>query len=302
MRPNRKFEAQPLNLAFARRCLREPLALLRPQKMYDNPFGHPVPAIVLAGQRPGKDPLAVWAGAPFKAAIEVDGRSMIERVCSALLSSPWIGEIYILTQQPDQLRPALGPLRDQSRLHFVVSAATISDSLISALSDGALATPVLVTTADHALLTPEIISQFLNRSKPPLADVTVALVEKRTVLRRYPGNKRTWLKFRDGWFTGANLFCFKTREAMAGLRFWRAIEQDRKKGWKLAAAFGPVVLFQFLLRRLTLQRAFLKAGKVIGIDVAPVVLDSAEAAIDVDKPEDHRIAELILKARTIQGR
>lgn len=271
-------------------------------KVFDNPFGHPVPAIVLAGRRPGKDPLAVWAGAPFKAAIAIDGRSMIERVCAALLSSAWIGDIYILAQEPEALRPALGPLRDQSRLHFVTTAASISDGLISALSEGGLALPVLVTTADHPLLTPAIIEQFLARSKPPLADATVALVEKKTLLRRYPGNKRTWLKFSDGWYTGANLFCFKSRACLDALRFWRTIEQDRKKGWKLAAAFGPVVLIQFLLRRLTLQRAFLKAGRVIGCDVAAVVLDHPEAAIDVDKPDDHRLAEIILKARAVQAR
>lgn len=267
----------------------------------ENPFGRPIPAIVLAGRRPGPDAMALWAGAPYKAAIPVDGRPMLERVCGALLSSSLIGDIYILSQDPAALRPALGPLRDQSRLHLVISGTSISDGILAALSDGGLSTPLLVTTADHALLTPAMIKQFLVRSQPPQVDVTVALVERRTLLRRYPANKRTWLKFRNGWFTGANLFCLKSRDAIIGLKFWRSIEQDRKKGWRLAAAFGPVVLIQFVLRRLTLERAFFQCDKAIGIAVAPAVLDIPEAAIDVDKPADHQLAEIILKARALQG-
>jgi hypothetical protein len=50
---------------------------------------------------------------------------------------------------------------------------------------------------------------------------------------------------------------------------------------------------------LTPARAFGYMSKRLGLKVAPVFLPFAEAAIDVDKPSDHALAERILKKRQL---
>ena len=46
-----------------------------------------------------------------------------------------------------------------------------------------------------------------------------------------------------------------------------------------------------------LDGAVRRLGNRLGVHVRAVVLDQPEAAVDVDKPSDHALAEAILKAR-----
>lgn len=254
-------------------------------------------ALLLAGQRPGIDPLAVHFGETWKALVPVGGEPMLSRVARTLLASPSIDRIVVLAQSPEALtaRPDTTWLASESRVTFATSVASISQS-VSDVAGGAAPWPVLVTTADHALLTPAMVEDFIADARG--ADIAVALVERRSLLARYPGNRRTWLKFRGGAYSGANLFALTNERSRAALELWAGVEQDRKKGWKLVAAFGPWLLLRALTRTITLQSGLAAAGRRLGLSARAVVLPQAEAAIDVDKPADHKLAEAILTARS----
>ena len=119
-------------------------------------------AIVLAGERPGGDPLARHFGSPSKAAIPIAGVSMIRRVVETLRSVPQIGRIVILAQdraavfQGDAAELCLDP-----RVEYAESGKGIASSIAAAMLPGTIGWPVLVTTADHALLTPAMVIEFL---------------------------------------------------------------------------------------------------------------------------------------------
>ena len=140
-----------------------------------------------------------------------------------------------------------------------------------------------------------MITQFVKRAAG--ADVGVALVERRTLEAAYPGNKRTWLPFRGGAYSGANLFWLGSPASLEALAVWRRIEQQRKKARAVLGAFGWALALQIALRWLTLDQAITRAGKRLGIKARAVVLPFAEACIDVDKPSDHAMAEGILRQR-----
>jgi GTP:adenosylcobinamide-phosphate guanylyltransferase len=57
-------------------------------------------AIVLAGQRPGIDPLAAHFGTEWKAMVSVAGEAMLTHVVRSLRASPEITRIIILAQKP----------------------------------------------------------------------------------------------------------------------------------------------------------------------------------------------------------
>ena len=113
----------------------------------------------------------------------------------------------------------------------------------------------------------------------------------------YPETRRTWLKFGDGHFSGANLFAFRNARVEAALRLWSDVEKDRKKGLKLVSRFGPLLLIRALTRTIALPEALARAGIGLGVLARAVVLRDPEAAIDVDKPGDHELAERILWKR-----
>jgi len=113
----------------------------------------------------------------------------------------------------------------------------------------------------------------------------------------YPSTTRTYLRFRDGGYSGANLFAFRSQQAHRAAEFWVKAESFRKQPWKLARAFGPMTLLLFALRRLRFEAALERASRAIGCRIRAVLLPFAEAAIDVDRPSDLALAEEILSAR-----
>lgn len=253
-------------------------------------------AILLAGQRPGVDPLAEAFGETWKALIKVGGEAMLSRVAKALLDSPSVGRIVVLAQNPDALteRSDTEWLEYEPRVSFATSHESISNS-VKATAGEAAPWPVLVTTADHALLTPLMVEDFLYQIGD--ADVAAAVVERATILAGYPQSKRTWLRFRGGAYSGANLFALTGPKAAAALDLWAGIERERKKGWKIVGALGPGLLIGAATGMLTLNQAMRRASERLGIEAKAVVLSIAEAAIDVDKVSDHELAEAILAKR-----
>jgi GTP:adenosylcobinamide-phosphate guanylyltransferase len=258
-------------------------------------------ALVLAGQRPGVDRLAAHFGRAAKALIPVAGEPMLGRVLRALAAADGIARIIVLAQDAPALLAdsALGDIAADPRIVARVSGRTISGSVRAAIADPAIGLPVLVTTADNVMLTPETIAEFLGAAGG--SDVGVAMVERTRLEAAVGPNRRTWLTFRDGAFTGANLFALTGPAAANALRFWERVEQDRKSVLRLAAHFGPVLLVQMLLRRLTLHQALAAAGRKLGASAAPVLLSDGRMGVDVDKPEDHALAERLLAEAPERG-
>lgn len=244
-------------------------------------------ALVLAGQRPGGDPMATAAGIALKAFLPVAGRPMLERVLEALRGVPAIGRIAVSIPEPAALA--------RLDVEALPTAASPSLSVIGALQH--LPPPILVTTADHPLLTPSIIEAFLAGAGASEADLVVGVVERGCIEAVVPETRRTYWRFRDGAFSGANLFHLKNEQALAAITFWRRVESERKRPWRIVRAFGPALLLGYLLRRHSLSEALRRASAVVGCRVAALVLPMGEAAIDVDKPADLVLVERLLKAR-----
>ncbi|HKT76717.1 MAG TPA: 4-diphosphocytidyl-2C-methyl-D-erythritol synthase, partial [Sphingobium sp.] len=86
-------------------------------------------------------------------------------------------------------------------------------------------------------------------------------------------------------------------KARSVIALWQEVEQDRKKGWKILAAFGPVALLGALLRILTLRAGIARVGRRFGLTARLVAMASPEACIDADKVEDVALIEQILGSR-----
>jgi molybdopterin-guanine dinucleotide biosynthesis protein A len=250
-------------------------------------------AIVLAGQRPGVDPLAAHFFQRLKALIHVGGEPMVTRVVRTLFSVPEIGRIAVLAQDRDVLADAVATAGPAD---MVESGAGISTSILHFSKQAGEVWPLFVTTADHPLLTKDMVTYFLAQSEG--CDLAIGMVERATMLAAYPDNQRTWLKFRDGHWSGTNLFALRSDKARAALMLWAEAEQDRKKAWKLFLHFGPWLAFRALTRTIGLADGLVLAGKRLGLSARLIPMPFAEAAIDVDKPSDHALAEQILARRT----
>lgn len=222
---------------------------------------------------------------------------MLERVLRTLVATPCISEIVVSIDAPRLLDtfPGIVALREANDRIVVVEATdSPSRSVLAVLDAGSPEQPLLVTTADHALLTVEMVENFLHRAESRGGDVAVGLVPSAVLLARFPNTIRTYLRFADERYSGANLFAFLTPRAREAAQFWTRAETFRKRPWRLVATFGLRPLYLFLRRRLPLEAAFAEVSNRLGVRVLPVVMDQAEAAVDVDKLADLELVERIL--------
>ncbi len=256
-------------------------------------------ALVLAGQRGPGDPVASAAGLSHKCLVPAGGIPMLVRVVEALTASRSIGSIAVSIEDPNLVGDIerLSPQREEERLLVFSSAATPSLSALATAKALDRPFPLLITTADHALLTPDLVDFFAAEARASGADIVAGLVPAEVLLDAYPQSKRTFLRFRDGRYSSCNLFCVLTEEGLRVLDFWRRVERDRKRPWRIAKAFGIGTLVAYVLGRLTLEQALARLSRTLEVNARAVIVPMAEAAIDVDKPSDLTLVEEILRRR-----
>jgi GTP:adenosylcobinamide-phosphate guanylyltransferase len=256
----------------------------------------PERVIILAGRRGGRDAMAENAGVSHKALIPLDGISMLERVAATVRSTlPDAALVLVIDDIPE-----LGELRRKLSAGgpVVVAAPGISPcaSVGAVLADPAMTLPMLVVTADHPLLTPEMIRHFLAHL-PPDVSAAGAVARREGVTARYT-TRRTFWRFRGSAVSGCNLFYLGGDKAPDVVRFWRTVENDRKKPWRIARRIGLGTLMAFAFGRLSLEDAVQRLGNRIGgARIRAVDMPFAEAAIDVDRPDDLLLAGRILRDR-----
>ena len=250
--------------------------------------------LLMAGRRPGIDPLAAHFGVEDKVLIPVAGEAMLSRVARILVAHPQVATVTILAQEPDRLVADIPWMVGHPKIATRAGGGSLGEAVMGTLAERPDDFPFLLTTADNALLDLATLDAFLLGAHGH--DIAVGMVERGVLLARYPDARRTWLKFRSGAWSGANLFWFGSPQVARVLTIWRGVEQQRKKGRAIVGAFGLPILIAVALRLLTIHQAIGRVGRRFDLDAAIVPLPFAEACIDVDKPDDHALVERILKA------
>lgn len=244
-----------------------------------------IDAVVLAG---GVDrgEIADQTGIAHRPLLEVGGRPIIHTILAALRGSPEIGAVALVAPEPVQA--AAG----DDAVDIRVPAA---DSFLDNLEQGvraarAAADRVLVITGDLPLLTSAAVDDLVRQATSAHADVAYPIIPRESCERQFPGARRTYVRLREGTFTGGNGvvlardFVERRRELIG--RLYAA----RKNPLKLAAVLGLRFVVGLLLGRLTIPHLEARAGAVIAGRVAAVISPHPELGFDVDKLDDLLLA------------
>lgn len=263
-----------------------------------------VTAIVLAADRQVPDAVAEEAGTRCKALAPVAGIPMLHRVLQALWDSTLVDRI-ILCGPPQDVIEATPELQERLRSPGIAWVACAGSPSASALNGFAAIPPeraTLLTTADHALLSPSMVRFFLRQARAGNWDLAVAVAEHRAVLARFPGTRRTAIRLRGGPFCGCNLYAFLTPRGRRLAELWHRVEQERKRPWRIVARLlGWRSMVGYALGRLTLEQALQRLSRRLGVRIGAVVLPYPEAAVDVDTPADRHLAAAVLSERAATG-
>ena len=256
--------------------------------------------LVLAASRGNLDPLAQAGGVSHKCFIDVAGQPMLRRVVAAVMGSGRIGRTIVAIEEGsiDEARALLADLPGADSIEYVASRENIGTSVAAVAREELL--PMVITTGDNALHTPEMVRYFCD-SLDGLADKGVdgalGLTPASYILEKYPEGNRAFHRFRDGAYSSCNIYALLTPRSLEGPKVFNSGGQFGKKPRRLIGAFG---LFAFLLykSRLFPLRTVLKAlSRTVGLRTAPILMPFAEGPIDVDRMQDWELANRIVRAR-----
>ena len=149
-------------------------------------------AIVLAAGRGPGDPMAAAYGVSHKCLVEIGGVPMLRRVVETLLAHPSISADFgrDRRRRHRQACPWRCSLPRSSLCRRPRAQRVPSGRCFKMRSDQY---PILLTTADHPLLTAEMLDTFSPGRTSSHADSPLASRSAETILAAYPDASRTFL-------------------------------------------------------------------------------------------------------------
>ena len=256
-------------------------------------------AILLAGSRTGEPsdggrgdrrptPLTPVAGVPSLVRA-LRALRCAEAIDGGLLVGP--------EQRHGQHDGTVADLLAVGDFEWIAPAAGPAESVLKAI-ERLNTWPVLLTTGDHALLTARTIDGFCAAAGAQDADLTVGLTPHRLVAERFPGLKRTRLRFADGAYCGTNLFYLHSPKATRAIAFWAGVQADRKRPWRIVRRLGWRPLAAYACGRFSIDGAVAALSRLTECASDWVSVEDPHAAIDVDSAADLEMAERILRCRS----
>lgn len=248
-----------------------------------------VDVVVLAGRR-NEGELKSVSDVAWEALVPIAGKPMAAWVIEALKASGVAARIVVVG--PEELAPYLRP-QD--------AVMTPSDDLIENVRRGAHAVslehPLLVATSDIPMLTAGAVEAFVSAAASMPAEFHYPVVRREDVEKRFPGNKRTYVRLKDGTFTGGNIVLLDPRSAGRAIGVAEELVAQRKKPWRLALKVGTGFMLRLLLGRATVAEAEERFSRLLGVVSRAVPLPYAEIGVDVDHPGDIPFCEQDLAGR-----
>ncbi len=259
-----------------------------------------VTALVLAASRRGSDdPVAALVGESHKCLVKIAGKSMLERVVQALLDSGVCEHILISIESEQVLRrsPGLAAWLDNGTIETVASGSNLADSVLAVARQERPPLPLLVTTADNALHTPELVADFVTSALTGRSDIAVGMTREDTVRSEFPDEALGFFRFSDGGYSFCNLFLLRSAASFRAAEVFRSGGQFRKKPWRILQTFGVMNLILYRLGRVSLKDALRRISNSFGIGISACEVPWSFAPIDVDNPRTFALSERILQQR-----
>ncbi|AYO29286.1 MAG: hypothetical protein PWR06_1276 [Thermoanaerobacteraceae bacterium] len=242
-------------------------------------------ALILAGKQ-ADGPLKEVSDS--KATIKIEGKEMILYVIEALKALDFIQKIAVVG--------------DKDRLSFLAKKVDMiveqGNSLPQNILRGAEAFPedeeLLVLTCDIPMITPEAIRDFAVKARELEADFCYPIVRKEDNDAKYPGVHRTYVRIKDGTFTGGNIVMLKAGTVKKAIEKAEAFLAYRKKPWMLARILGISFVVKFALGILTIKELENRVSDLFGLKARAVISNYPEIGTDVDKESDLELVRKVL--------
>ena len=257
-------------------------------------------ALILAGNRRGiDDPLARAGGVTHKCFIDIAGVPMLRRVVTAVLESGRVHHavVSIDADRRGEAEAMLRTIDGSDRITVIASQPSIGGSVMSAIEQIPDVLPLVITTGDNALHTPEIVRYFCDSLVNCDGNVALGLTDAEVLLKTYPDGQRSFHHFRNGRYSSCNIYALLNEEALRAPRAFDSGGQFAKKPWRFIISFGVPAFLIYKTQWATLEGFLGYLSRKLKIQARPVFMPFAEGPIDVDRIADWEMANRIVAAR-----
>ena len=231
---------------------------------------------------------ATRVGASNKALIKFDEETILSRTIRALRDTGVVGRIVIAST--DEVRNS--PDAKLADL-FVQSGNSGPSSILNGLKE-LMAQPnppkkVVIVTSDLPFLTPELITQFIEAC-PKDVDLCLPLITRGDYQTRFPHSSSTFIPLQDDTWTAGNIYLIDVDALRKAMPHMERIFLVRKSKLGMAKLLGPVFLYKFVRKQLTVPLVESKLKQILNCSGAPVMNCAPELAYDIDAIDDYEYA------------
>jgi GTP:adenosylcobinamide-phosphate guanylyltransferase len=278
--------------------------MTNPMQSHTNPhtgetFPHAAVLVMAASRRGVDDPVARLQDKSHKCLVEIDGQVMLERVLEALVDSGCFATIHVSVDSEDILRatPKMNAWVDEGRVVYIPSRGNLADSVLYAVEQMPDPLPLIITTGDNALHTPELLQDFMRQFWATSEDGAVAFSSEEVVLRDYANSGLAFHQLKDGGYSSCNLYALRNQRSLKGVKVFESGGQFGKRHMRILKAFGLVPFVLYKLKLSDMRGLVASIGRRLGVTIAPIMLDYSYGPIDVDHKHSFDLTEATLVKR-----
>jgi hypothetical protein len=210
--------------------------------------------------------------------VPIAGVAVIERVLDTIERCPRINRRMLVGPNATTLaaEPKLTARIDSGKWTWLAPTESPAASASAALDAIGTDGRIVLTTADHAFITPEILEHFCSAAQETGADFAVGFARRADVIATFPRTRRTGWHFSDDTYCGCNLFAVLRPAGHAVTVFWTHVERERKRPWRIMRMLGLGMFIRYVAGRLSLADALGELSRRTQCRIASVIVSQPE--------------------------
>ena len=231
---------------------------------------------------------ATQVGTHNKALIRFDDKTILERTIDSLRGTGRVGRVVLAGS--DEVRAS-----EASKAADIVvpsghsGPSSILNGLKTLLEQPNPPQKVVVVTSDLPFLTSKLLTDFID-SCPKDVDLCLPLITKSEYQNRFPHSSSTFISMKDDTWTAGNVYLIDVQALQKSMPHLEQIFLVRKSKIGMAKLLGPVFLYKFLRKQLTVPMVEAKLKQILNCSGAPVLNCAPELAYDIDAKDDYEYA------------
>lgn len=210
--------------------------------------------------------------------LRIEGETILSRTCRQLLTG---GCTTVHVLAPDEVT-----LPERPDIRRAPYSGAVVEDLLACVATATQGDAVLVSGGDMPLLSSEAVAALVAAGRRDDVDLVYPIVDRTNVEQRFAGSRRTYLRLRDGLFTGGNVFWLRRDWLLGQGDLLRELFEQRKNVLAMARRFGLLFFLRVLTGWASLRYLERHLGRVVGGKLYAAVLPYPEIAVDLDKAAD----------------